>query len=261
MKQLAYALLALCLIVATPACRRSASTQTTPAAASETQQEVSLESADFVNISDVVLDALLEIRYYSAYNFVGARVDGYEQANALMTRQSADSLRAVADELRAQGYAIKIYDAYRPQMAVDHFVRWGEDIADTAMRHVFYPNVDKSRLFELEYIARKSSHTRGSTVDLTLFDIATGKELDMGGPFDWFGRESHPDCGGHYVDAVNIEYIPNDTISAEQFGNRMILRNAMLRHGFKPYECEWWHFTLKNEPYPDTYFNFPVREL
>ena len=261
MKQLAYALLALCLIVATPACRRSASTQTTPAAASETQQEVSLESADFVNISDVVPDALLEIRYYSAYNFVGARVDGYEQANALMTRQSADSLRAVADELRAQGYAIKIYDAYRPQMAVDHLVRWGEDIADTAMRHVFYPNVDKSRLFELEYIARKSSHTRGSTVDLTLFDIAKGKELDMGGPFDWFGRESHPDCGGRYVDAVNIDYIPNDTISAEQFGNRMILRNAMLRHGFKPYECEWWHFTLKNEPYPDTYFNFPVREL
>lgn len=261
MRQLTYALLALCLIVVAPACRRAASTQATPAATDEAQQELSLESANFVNVSDVVPDALLEIRYYSAYNFVGARVDGYQQANALMTRQAADSLRAVADDLRAQGYAIKIYDAYRPQMAVDHFVRWGEDIADTAMRRVFYPNVDKSRLFDLEYIARKSSHTRGSTVDLTLFDIASGKELDMGGPFDWFSRESHPDCGGRYVDAVNIEYLPNDTISAEQFANRMILRNAMLRHGFKPYECEWWHFTLKNEPYPDTYFNFPVRIL
>lgn len=228
---------------------------------STVQQGITLLSSDFVNITDVVPDALLEIRYYSAYNFVGARVDGYEQAAALMTRQSADSLRAVADELREQGYAIKVYDAYRPQMAVDHFMRWGADLSDTAMRHVFYPDVDRSKLFDLGYIARKSSHSRGSTVDLTLFDIASGKELDMGGPFDWFGRRSHPDCGGRYVDKVNIEYLPNDTISAGQFRNRMVLREAMMNHGFKPYECEWWHFTLKDEPYPDTYFNFPVREL
>ena len=261
MKKLIYAFLAFCLLVATSACRRSSGTQATTAATSKAQREVSLESSDFVNISDVISDVLLEIRYYSAYNFVGVRIDGYQQAAALMTRQAADSLCAVADELRVQGYAIKIYDAYRPQMAVDHFVRWGADVADTAMRQVFYPGVDKSRLFDLGYVARKSSHSRGSTVDLTLFDIASGRELDMGGPFDWFGRESHPDCGGRYVDATNIEYIPNDTISAEQFHNRMILRNVMLRHGFSPYEGEWWHFTLKNEPYPDTYFNFPVRTL
>ena len=253
-----FTVLLCCLCVS---CKQKPSVNMEATSTTQQSDNPTLATDDFVNISDVVPDALLEIRYYSAYNFVGARVDGYEQSAALMTRQSADSLRAVADELRAKGYAIKVYDAYRPQMAVDHFVRWGEDINDTAMRQVFYPNVDKKRLFELEYIARQSSHTRGSTVDLTLFDIASGKELDMGGPFDWFGRESHPDCGGRYVDKVRIEYLPNDTISREQFDNRMLLREAMMNHGFKPYECEWWHFTLKDEPYPDTYFNFPVRKL
>lgn len=253
-----FTVLLFCLCVS---CKQKSSVNTETSSTTQQSDNPTLATDDFVNISNVVPDALLEIRYYSAYNFVGARVDGYEQSAALMTRQSADSLRAVADELRAKGYAIKVYDAYRPQMAVDHFVRWGEDINDTAMRQVFYPNVDKKRLFELEYIARQSSHTRGSTVDLTLFDIASGKELDMGGPFDWFGRESHPDCGGRYVDKVRIEYLPNDTISREQFDNRMLLREAMMNHGFKPYECEWWHFTLKDEPYPDTYFNFPVRKL
>ena len=161
------------------------------------------------------------------------------------------------------GYRLKIYDAYRPQCAVDHFVRWAADVADTTMRRYFYPDVDKSRLFELEYIMAKSGHTRGSTVDLTLFDMSTEKEVDMGGTFDWFGTESHPDfCGNPdtgVFDAVAAS-IPRG-ITPEQFANRLILRQAMLRHGFKPLDSEWWHFTLKDEPYPDTYFEFPVENL
>lgn len=215
-------------------------------------------SSDFVTITDVVPDVVLEIRYYGTYNFVGTRIDGYLQPTALLTRRAADSLRAVSDDVMAQGYRLKIYDAYRPQMAVDHFVRWAADLADTAMRQYFYPDVDKSRLFELEYIMAKSGHTRGSTVDLTLFDMNTEKELDMGGTFDWFGSESHPDCGGNPETGA---YRANDTITDVQFANRMILREAMLRHGFKPLDSEWWHFTLRDEPYPDTYFTFPVKQL
>jgi len=212
---------------------------------------------NFVNITDVVPDAILEIRYYGTYNFVGKRIDGYQQPTAMLTRQAADSLLAVSNDLKQMGYRLKIYDAYRPQMAVDHFVRWGKDLNDTLMKRYFYPNVDKSRLFELDYIAEKSGHTRGSTLDLTIFDMNTEKEVDMGGTFDWFGTESHPDCGGNPETGV---YRPNDTISEVQFNNRMVLRNAMMRHGFKPYSSEWWHFTLKGEPFPDTYFNFPVKQ-
>lgn len=217
-----------------------------------------VNSRNFVNITDVVPDAILEIRYFSTYNFVGTRIDGYEQPTALLTRQAADSLKAVSDELKALGYRLKIYDAYRPQKAVDHFVRWGKDLNDTLMKPYFYPNESKDSLFIKEYIATRSGHSRGSTLDLTLFDMRNEKDVDMGGTFDWFGRESHPDCGG---DPITGTYRPNDTITAEQFANRMILRRVMLKHGFKPYDCEWWHFTLVNEPYPETYFKFPVREL
>ena len=199
---------------------------------------------DFVHISEAVPDAILEIRYFGTYNFVGTRIDGYLAPTALLTRQAADSLRKVSDEVMGMGYRLKIYDAYRPQCGVDHFVRWAADLADTSMRRYFYPDVDKSLLFEQEYIMEKSGHTRGSTVDLTLFDMNSEKEVDMGGTFDWFGKESHPDYRG---------------ITEEQFANRMILREAMLRHGFKPLDSEWWHFTLKDEPFPDTYFTFPVR--
>ena len=216
------------------------------------------DASQFVNITDVVPDAILEIRYYSTYNFVGARVDGYEEPIALLTRQAADSLRAVSDDLMKQGYRLKIFDAYRPQCAVDHFVRWAADVNDTLMKPYFYPDVPRDRLFELGYIAKKSGHTRGSTVDLTLFDMATEKEVDMGGTFDWFGRESHPDFGGN---PNTGKYKSNGRITAEQFHNRMILREAMMRHGFKPIGEEWWHFTLKNEPFPNTYFTFPVKKL
>lgn len=219
------------------------------------------DSSDFVTITDVVPDVILEIRYFGTYNFVGSRIDGYKSPTALLTRRAADSLKAVSDDVMRLGYRLKIYDAYRPQCAVDHFVRWAADVADTTMRRYFYPDVDKSRLFELEYIMAKSGHTRGSTVDLTLFDMSTEKEVDMGGTFDWFGTESHPDfCGNPdtgVFDAVAAS-IPRG-ITPEQFANRLILRQAMLRHGFKPLDSEWWHFTLKDEPYPDTYFTFPVK--
>ena len=147
------------------------------------------------------------------------------------------------DELIIKGYRLKVFDAYRPQKAVTHFVNWAKDLNDTRMKKYFYPELDKSVLFDQGYIAEKSSHSRGSTVDLTLFDMNTEKEVDMGGTYDYFGEISHPD----YMQ-----------ITAEQYKNRMILREAMLANGFKPLDEEWWHFTLKDEPYPDTYFTFPV---
>ena len=172
------------------------------------------------------------------------RVDGYERPVAYLTKEAAAALKAASDECVARGYRLKVYDAYRPQRAVSRFMRWAKDVGDTRMKAPFYPNLDKSVLFEQGYIAEKSGHSRGSTVDLTLFDMKTGKEVDMGGTFDWFGEESHPDYTG---------------VTEEQLANRMLLREIMLAHGFKPLAEEWWHFTLKDEPYPDTYFDFPVR--
>ena len=212
---------------------------------SSAKEEPSFED-EFVNITDVVPDVILEIRYFSTYNFIGTRIDGYLEPVALLTREAADSLKVVSDELKEKGYRLKIYDAYRPQCAVDHFVRWSADVQDTLMKRYFYPYLDKKVLFEQEFIATRSGHTRGSTLDLTLFDMNTEKEADMGGTFDWFGEESYP----NYKD-----------LTPEQHANRMILRNAMLGHGFKPYENEWWHFTLKDEPFKDTYFNHPVCTL
>ena len=211
----------------------------------QSRQDRAFEKA-FVNITDVVPDAILEIRYFGTYNFVGTRIDGYLQPTALLTKEAAAALKDVSDEMIAKGYRLKIYDAYRPQCAVDHFVRWAADVPDTLMKRYFYPDLDKSVLFEQDYIMAKSGHTRGSTVDLTLFDMITEKEVDMGGTFDWFGVESHPDY---------------TAITEQQFTNRMLLRDAMLRHGFKPLESEWWHFTLADEPFKDTYFNHPVTQL
>ncbi len=222
-------------------------------------QNVSLEdNSQFVNITDVIPDVILEIRYFGTYNFVGTRIDGYEAPTALLTRQAADSLKAVSDDLKRMGFRLKIYDAYRPQKAVDHFVRWAKDVNDTVMKRYFYPDLTKDVLFPQEYIIERSGHTRGSTLDLTLFDMDKEKEADMGGTFDWFGKESHPDFCGN---PDTFEYQPSDSLTAEQFNNRMILRRAMMRHGFKPLHTEWWHFTLENEPFPDTYFTFPVAPI
>ena len=216
----------------------------------------------FVILAEEIPDAILEIRYYGTYNFVGTRIDGYDQPIALLTKEAAEALKEVSDDVITKGYRLKIYDAYRPQCAVDHFVRWAENVSDTLMKAYFYPDLDKSVLFEQEYIMAKSGHTRGSTVDLTLFDMATEKEVDMGGTFDWFGPESHPDfCGnpktGEYT-GDNSKSPTGRSITEEQFQNRMILRNAMISHGFRPLDSEWWHFTLDNEPYTDTYYTHPV---
>lgn len=203
------------------------------------------DSSGFVLLTDIVPDAILEIRYYSTYNFVGERIDGYEQPTALITKEAALALKNVNEEVKEKGYCLKIFDAYRPQKAVNHFMDWAKDTDNTKMKDTFYPDIDKSLLFEQGYIAEKSGHSRGSTVDLTLVDIKTGKELDMGGPFDYFGELSHP---------------LNTNVTDKQYENRMILREAMTNNGYKPLEEEWWHFTLENEPYPNTYFTFPVNE-
>ena len=204
-----------------------------------------MDSSDFVILSEAVPDVILEIRYYSTYNFVGDRINGYEEPCAMLTKEAAKALKEVSDELKTKGYRLKIFDAYRPQRAVTHFASWAEDVKDTRMKEYFYPELDKSVLFDQGYIDYKSGHSRGSTLDLTLFDMKKEKEVDMGGTFDYFGKLSHPDY---------------KEITEEQYNNRMILREAMTKHGFKPLSTEWWHFTLKDEPFPDTYFDFVVKQ-
>jgi len=198
----------------------------------------------FVNITDVIPTAQLEIRYFSNDNFVGAVIDGYEAPKAILTIEAAQALKKAADVLYEQGYYIKIFDAYRPQRAVNHFIRWAKDLDDTKMKEKYYPELDKSVLFELGYIAEKSGHSRGSTVDLTLVEISSGEELDMGSGFDFFGKISNHGT---------------DLITEEQEKNRNILRDVMVEAGFEVYHEEWWHYKLKEEPYPDTYFDFPVK--
>ena len=202
------------------------------------------DASDFVLLSDAVPDAILEIRYYSTYNFVGARIDGYEEPVALLTKEAAAALKEVSDDVIAQGYRLKIYDAYRPQPAVDHFIRWAADPDDTRMKAFFYPDLEKERLFPEGYIAAHSGHSRGSTVDLTLFDTRTQREADMGGNFDRLGALSHFDA---------------PDVTDPKRANRVLLRDLMTAEGFLPLAEEWWHFTLEHEPYPDTDCTVPVR--
>ena len=201
------------------------------------------DAMGFVLLSDVVPHIVQEIRYFSTFNFVGDRVDGYEEPIALLTHDAARALKAVSNEMMVKGYRLKVFDAYRPVSAVKHFIYWAIEDEDIRMKPYFYPDINKQDAFELGYIAKRSSHSRGSAIDLTLLDMKTGREVDMGGPFDLFGELSHPDYRG---------------VTDEQYANRMLLRAAMERNGFEPYECEWWHFRLVNEPFPDTWFDFPV---
>ena len=202
------------------------------------------DSSGFVVLTDVVPDAIMEARYYSLYNFIGDRVRGYEEPVALVTREAAMALQEVNKELLPLGYTLKVFDAYRPQMAVDHFVEWAKDLNDTRMQSYFYPEEGKANLFAHGYIASRSGHSRGSTVDLTLYDLRNQCDVDMGGTFDYFGYRSHPD-------------FPN--LTEQQKQNRQLLRTVMIKHGFRGIDTEWWHFTLNNEPYPNQYFNFPVK--
>ena len=236
-------LICLALLLALSACGGGAEEEALPPEAGTDEVTYSDDSSDFVLLSEAVPDAILEIRYYSTYNFVGDRIDGYEEPLALLTAEAAAALKEASDELVGMGYRLKIFDAYRPQMAVTHFMNWALDPDDTRMKEYFYPELEKDQLFPQGYIAERSGHSRGSTVDLTLFDMSTEREVDMGGTFDYFGELSHPDYEG---------------VSAEQYEMRMLLREVMVKHGFRPLPEEWWHFTLENEPYPDTYFTFPI---
>ena len=201
-----------------------------------------MDSSGFVMMADYVPHVIQEIRYHSSYNFIGERIDGYEEPVALITLEAARALKAVANELFVMGYQIKVFDAYRPARAVKYFILWGIEDQDLRMKPYFYPDLEKQELFAKGYIAKQSSHSRGSAVDITLLDMKTGKELDMGSPFDFFGPVSHPDC---------------KDITEEQYRNRMLLQKVMVRNGFNTLDCEWWHFVLADEPYPDTYFDFP----
>ena len=209
----------------------------------EYRNDPAMDPSGFVLLGEFVPQIVQEIRYYSTYNFIGDRIDGYEEPCALLTVEAARALKSAASELIVQGYRLKVFDAYRPVCAVRHFVLWGIEDQDIRMKPFFYPDLEKQALFAEGYIAKRSSHSRGSAVDLTLLDMASGKELDMGGPFDLFSEVSHPDYRG---------------VTEEQYENRMILQRAMVRSGFQPLDCEWWHFSLRDEPYPDTYFTFPV---
>lgn len=197
----------------------------------------------FVYVKDEIPNIQIELRYFSDNNFVGQRIDGYQKEVLILSKEATDALKLVQLELNKKGLGLKIYDGYRPQRAVNHFYKWALDVNDTLMKQQFYPNELKQNLFKKGYIASKSGHTRGSTLDVTLIDLKTGTALDMGFSYDFFGQES---------------WVVFDELIVKQKENRSQLQKAMLTHGFKNYPQEWWHFTLINEPYPDTYFDFVV---
>ena len=198
---------------------------------------------DFVDAASVVPGLQEDIRYAGSHNFTGRPINGYGAPRCLLTREAATALADAARDLSSRGLHIKVFDCYRPTRAVANFVRWARDVGDTAAKAEFYPNVDKRTLFRDGYIASHSGHSRGSTVDLTLAG-GDGHELGMGTPFDFFSRKS---------------WTADTSIAAEQHANRMVLAAAMRRHGFRGYDKEWWHFTLRGEPFPETYFDFPIR--
>jgi len=200
----------------------------------------------FVYLHDVIPDIIMDLRYFSSDNFVGDTIDGYYADKCIISMEAAIALAKVQYELKTSGYGIKVFDAYRPQEAVNHFVRWAKDIQDIRMKAKYYPEIDKRLLFKQGYISSKSGHSRGSTVDLTIIYLAgpnKGEELDMGTPWDFFSPLSWPS---------SME------VSVKQKANRMLLQKIMVRNGFKQLKEEWWHFTLIDEPFPGTYFNFPV---
>ncbi|MFB6617076.1 M15 family metallopeptidase [Streptomyces sp. NPDC056367] len=222
---------------------------------------------EFVPLRSVDPTIIQEMRYASAHNFIGERIDGYRQPVCILTRPAAEALHRAQTRLLSQGYSLKVYDCYRPQRAVDHFVRWAGDLADERRKAEFYPRVDKTRLFEDGYIAEKSGHSRGSTTDLTIVPLpavpapppAPGQDsapcyapqaerypdnsVDMGTGFDCFDTLSHTD---------------DPRVQGAQRANRLLLKTTLAAEGFVNLPEEWWHFTHKPELFPDTYFDFPV---
>ncbi|MGC1204968.1 MAG: M15 family metallopeptidase [Flavobacteriaceae bacterium] len=197
----------------------------------------------FVYVKDVIPDLETELRYLGSNNFVGKPINGYKSNKLILTKQTANALKLVHEELQNINLCIKVYDGYRPQQAVNHFMKWARNLNDTINKHTFYPNIDKQNLFNEGYIATKSGHSRGSTLDLTIVDGNTGIPIDMGSIYDFFGEES---------------WVNHQNITDKQKANRQLLQSVMLKHGFRNYPKEWWHFTLRWEPFPDTYFDFPI---
>jgi zinc D-Ala-D-Ala dipeptidase len=199
--------------------------------------------AAFVDAATIVPGLIVDVRYAGSHNFVGRQIDGYEAPRCMLTKSAANALAEVARDLAPRGLVLKVFDCYRPTRAVANFARWARDFADAVGKKEFYPDVDKRTLFQNGYISSRSGHSRGSTVDLTLARW-DGHELDMGTPFDLFSPRSRPSAA---------------TVSDEAKANRALFAAAMRRRGFRPYEKEWWHFTLSHELFPETYFNFPVK--
>lgn len=202
---------------------------------------ISCDKNGFDKVSNVIDDAVYDIRYYSSYNFTGKRIRGYNAPVPYMTKEALKALKVASDDLRKQGYRILIWDTYRPQKAVDNFVEWLNNPDDIGNK-TFYPNLEKKDLVKGGYIATKSGHSRGSTIDLTIIKT-DGSFVDMGGTFDLFSEISHPDY---------------KNLTKEQKKNRKILHDAMIKAGFVGINSEWWHYRYKKEPYKDTYFNFDV---
>ena len=212
----------------------------------DSKNSTELNSA-FKELNDGISDDLekfeISMRYFSNNNFIGRPIPGYYANKAFLTREAADALLLAQRDFIKLGYRLKIYDAYRPQTAVDYFSAWAADLEDSQNKSQYYPNISKSQLFADGYIAAKSGHSRGSAVDLTLLEIESGNELDMGSPWDFFDP---------------ISWVENNQITDHQRANRKLLASVMMIHGFKPLKEEWWHFSFTEEPFPETYFDFPI---
>lgn len=197
----------------------------------------------FVYANDYIPDLQVELRYYSTNNFIGDTITGYKSNKLILSKAAVLQLKKVQEELSDYNLCLRVYDGYRPQRAVDHFVKWAKNLNDTLRKADYYPHVKKNQLFEEGYIAAKSGHSKGSTIDVVLVDGATNQPLDMGTPYDFFGKAS---------------WVNYKELSPKQKANRQLLQDIMLKYNFKNYPREWWHFTLKQEPFPNTYFNFDI---
>jgi D-alanyl-D-alanine dipeptidase len=222
---------------------------------------------EFVALSDVDRTILHDIRYFTPHNFIGVPIDGYKQKLCIVTRPAAEALRTAQSRLLRQGYTLKVYDCYRPQRAVDHFVRWAQDLDDQRMKTEFYPRVDKSTLFEDGYIAERSGHSRGSTVDLTVVKLPArpSKPYRPGQPLvpcyapqDERFPDDSVDMGTGYDCFDTLSHTLDPRIQGRQRANRLLLKDTLAAVGFVNYENEWWHYTYRPEVFPDTYFDFPV---
>ena len=222
---------------------------------------------DFVALRSVDPTIIQEMRYFTPHNFVGEPIDGYEQPICILTRPAAEALHKAQLKLLREGYTLKVYDCYRPQRAVNHFVRWAEDLDDQTMKGEFYPDVDKTRLFEDGYIAEKSGHSRGSTMDLTIVKLpakptrpyVTGEPLvPCYAPQSERFPDNSVDMGTGYDCFDTLSHTLDPRIQGEQRANRLLLKDTLETLGFVNLAEEWWHFTFKPELYPDTYFDFPV---